>query len=367
MTRTLSARRCAWRGLLLDEARHFFGKDAVKALLERMAEHGLNVFHWHLTDDQGWRPDLPGMPELVRFGAMRASSPRPGEDASSDGVPYGPFFYTARDIREIVDFAGALGIRVVPEIDLPGHVRALLAAHPELACEGAEFPREPLCTWGVCEDVLCAGSDEAVDFCGRVLEAVCDLFPSEFVHLGGDECPTARWRSCPRCRERIRAEGLPDEAALQGWLTRRLAEKLAARGRRTVVWNEALRRGGLPPSAVVQVWCGNPAAEAAAAARKGHDVVLSPVQETYFTLPEGRPGDPYRYRAWVLENGWTLPADRVRAFDPFSFVPPDLAGRVLGGECCAWSESIHDRAELEYKVLGRLAAFGEALNRLLCN
>ena len=239
MTRTLSARRCAWRGLLLDEARHFFGKDAVKALLERMAEHGLNVFHWHLTDDQGWRLDLPGMPELVRFGAMRASSPRPGEDASSDGVPYGPFFYTARDIREIVGFAGALGIRVVPEIDLPGHVRALLAAHPELACEGAEFPREPLCTWGVCEDV----------------------------------------------------------------------------------------------------------------------------QETYFTLPEGRPGDPYRYRAWVLENGWTLPADRVRAFDPFSFVPPDLSGRVLGGECCAWSESIHDRAELEYKVLGRLAAFGEALNR----
>ena len=360
-------RRVQWRGFLLDEARHFFGKEAVKALLERMAAHGLNVFHWHLTDDQGWRIDLPGMPELVRFGARRSSSPPPGEDNTSDGTPYGPFFYTADDIREIVAFASDLGIDVVPEIDLPGHVRALLAAHPEFACEGVRLPREPLCSYGICPDVLCPGSDAAVAFCERLLDAVCGLFPSEFIHLGGDECPTARWKACLRCQARIRSEGLPNESALQGWLMRRLVERLAGRGRRAVVWNEALACGDLPPSTIVQAWNSDAAADAAAAARKGHDVILSPLRETYFSIPEGLPDDPYRYRAWVMKNGWTLPAGRVRAFDPFAYVPPELSSKVLGGECCAWSEVIHDRAELEYKVFRRLAAFGEAMRRTSAN
>ena len=357
----MNSQALQWRGFLLDEARHFFGKEAVKALLEPMAAHGLNVFHWHLTDDQGWRIDLPGMPELVRFGARRSSSPPPGEDDSSDGTPYGPFFYTADDIREIVSFSSDLGIDVVPEIDIPGHVRALLAAHPEFACEGVSVPREPLCSYGVCEDVLCLGNDAAVAFCARLLDAACGLFPSDFIHLGGDECPTTRWKACPRCQARMRAEGLLDEAALQGWLTRRLVRHLEGRGRRAVVWNEALHCGALPPSVVVQVWQGDAAAAAAAAARKGHDVILSPMLETYFSIPEGIPGDPYRYRAWVMQNGWTLPAGRVRAFDPLAYVPPELSGRVLGGECCAWTEVVHDRAELEYKVSSRLAAFGDAL------
>ena len=189
------------------------------------------------------------------------------------------------------------------------------------------------------------------------------LFPSGFLHLGGDECPTTRWKACPRCQTRMRAEGLPDESALLGWLTRRLVRHLEGRGRRAVVWNEALHCGALPPSVVVQVWQGDAAADAAAAARKGHDVILSPMLETYFSIPEGLPGDPYRYRAWVMKNGWTLPAGRVRAFDPLAYVPPELSGKVLGAECCAWSEVIHDRAELEYKVSSRLAAFGEAMLR----
>ena len=361
-------RHAKWRGFLLDEARHFFGKEAVKALLERMAADGLNVFHWHLTDDQGWRIDLPGMPELVRFGARRSSSPTPeGGDMSSDGTPYGPFFYTEDEIRELVAFASGLGITVVPEIDLPGHVRALLAAHTEFACEGVSLPREPLCTFGICNDVLCLGNDDAVAFCERLLDSVCDLFPSEFIHLGGDECPTTRWKACPRCQARIRSEDLPNESALQGWLMRRLVEQLARRGRRAVAWNEILACGDLPSSTVVQAWNDDAAADAAAAARKGHDVILSPLRETYFSIPEGLPGDPYRYRAWVMKNGWTLPAGRVRAFDPFAYVPPELSGKVLGGECCAWSEVIHDRAELEYKVSHRLAAFGEAMRRVSAN
>ena len=351
-----------WRGFMLDEARHFFGKDAVKALMERMAAHGLNVFHWHLTDDQGWRIDLPGMPELARFGATRRSSPIPGGgDESSDGKRYGPFSYTVGDIREIVAFASGLGIDVVPEIDLPGHSRALLAAHPEFSCAGESLIREPLCAFGICEDVLCAGNDEAIDYCGRVLEAVCDLFPSKFVHIGGDECPTARWEACPKCRARMRKEGFSDVAPLQGFLARRFIDILARRGRRAVVWNELLKRGDIPASAVVQVWCGDAAADATAAVQKGHDVILSPMLDTYFSIPEGIPGDPYHYRAWVVKHGWTLPASRVRAFDPFALVSPGLSGRLLGAECCAWTESIHDRAELEYKVLNRLAAFGDAM------
>ncbi len=350
-----------WHGFMLDEARHFFGKEEVKRILERMAAVDLNVFHWHLTDDQGWRIDLPEMPELAQFGAVRPSSPIRGEDTSSDGTPYGPFFYTAEDIREIIAFAADRGITVVPEIDLPGHVRALLASHPELACEGVPIPRQPLCTYGICEDVLCIGNDETVAFCERILDAVCGLFPSEFIHLGGDECPTTRWKACPRCQARIRGKGLPNETALQGWLMHRLVEHLAGRGRRAVVWNEALRCGDLPSATVIQVWCGDAAADATAAARKGHDVVLSPMRETYLSIPEGLPNDPYHYRAWVLRNGWTLPAERVRAFNPLVFVPPELSGKVLGGECCAWTEVIHDCAELEYKVLNRLAAFGTAM------
>ncbi len=353
--------RAVWRGFMLDEARHFFGKDEVKRILGRMASLDLNVFHWHLTDDQGWRIDLPGMPELAAFGARRPSSPKPGDDLSSDGTPYGPFFYTEEDIREIVAFAAARGISVIPEIDLPGHVRALLASHPELACEGVAIPREPLCTYGVCEDVLCAGRDGTVAFCERILDTVCDLFPSELIHLGGDECPTTRWKACPLCQARLRAEGLPNETALQGWLMRHFVEHLARRGRRAVTWNESLNCGALPSSTVIQVWRGDAAADAAAAARKGHDVVLSPLRETYLSIPEGLPEDPCHYRAWVLRNGWTLPAERVRAFNPFSYLPCDFSHHVLGGECCAWTEMIHDCDELEYKVLNRLAAFGNAM------
>jgi hexosaminidase len=350
-----------WTGFMLDEGRHFFGKETVLAYLDRLAELGFDTFHWHLTEDQGWRLDLPGMPELARCGSVRPSSPLPGEDTSSDGTPYGPFFYTPDDVREVVDYASARAIRVVPEIDLPGHTRALLAAHPEFTCVGATPPRHPWNAYGVCEDVLCAGNDTALAFCERILDAVCDLFPSEFIHIGGDECPRKHWKACPLCQARIRAEGLTDEAALQGWVTRRLVAHLARRGRRAVGWSEILTGGDLPSSTVIQLWHGDIAADAAAAVQKGHDIILSPLHDTYLSIPEGLPNDPYRYRAWVMESGMVLPSARLRAFDPLSFVPPAYADKVLGGECCAWTECIHDRAELDYKVWNRLAAFAEGM------
>ena len=272
-----AAPRFAWRGFMLDEARHFFGKETVKAYLDRMAELKLNVFHWHLTDDQGWRIDIPGMPELVKYGAVRPSSPTPGNDCDTDDTPYGPFFYTVGDIREVIAHASARGITIVPEIDFPGHTRALLAAHPE--------------------------------------------------------------------------------HELQGWVTRRMVRYIASKGRRAIGWTEILAGGELPRGTVIQSWLGPEGT--LEALKKGHNVILSPFEWTYFTLPEGLPGDPYKYRFWVKDK--LLPASKVRAFDPHAGIPDEYRRQVLGAECCAWSETLRDRAELEYKTLHRLPAFAAAL------
>ena len=356
--RTLpDAERFAWRGLMLDEARHFFGKETVKAYLDRMAELKLNVFHWHLTDDQGWRIDIPGMPELVKYGAVRPSSPTPGNDTDTDDTPYGPFFYTVEDIREVIAHASARGITVVPEIDFPGHTRALLAAHPEFACESANLNRVPWCNYGVCNDVICAGNEEALCAYERILDAVIAIFPGAYVHIGGDECPKVRWKACPKCQARIKAEGLKDEHALQGWVTRRMVRYIASKGRRAIGWTEILAGGELPKGTVIQSWLGPEGT--LEALKKGHDVILSPFEWTYFTLPEGLPGDPYKYRFWVKDK--LLPASKVRAFDPHAGIPDEYRRQVLGAECCAWSETLCDRAELEYKTLHRLPAFAAAL------
>lgn len=351
----------AWRGFHLDEARHFFGKQTVKDYLERMHGLKLNVFHWHLTDDQGWRLDVPGFPELVRYGARRSSTPVPDSAKSvldSDGKSYGPFFYTPEDVREIIAFATARGIRIVPEFDLPGHVRALLAAHPEFSCEG-DLKREPWTDWGVCKDVLCAGNDDALAYCERVLDAIMEIFPSEYVHIGGDECPKDAWRNCPKCQARIRAMGLKDEEALQGWVTMRFVRHVTSRGKRPIGWDEILKGGDLPQETIIQNWHGS--ALAAEAARRGHDVIQSPCEWTYFTFPEGLPGDSYHYRSWVA--GKNLSAEKMRSFSPVADVPEALRKHIIGAECCLWSEFVHDRKELDFKTGNRLAAFAEALSR----
>ena len=346
-----------WRGFMLDEARHFFGKETVKSYLDRMAEHKLNVFHWHLTDDQGWRIDLPGFPELVQYGARRSGTPVAGSNTQSDGKPYGPFFYTPEDIREIVEYADRLGIRVVPEIEFPGHVRALLAAHPEFACDPKRIVREPWCEFGVAKDVLCLGNEAAIEYCERILDQVMELFPSEFIHIGGDECPDANWQACAKCQARMQAEGLESTKALQGYFTRRIVRHVAAKGRRTIGWDEILAGGDLPSNTVIQCWRG--AKSGLAAARAGYDVVMSPSEWCYFTFREGLEGDPYKYRPWTKNR--KLSAEKMRAFSPRANFPKELKGRVLGGECCAWSEFLYSREELEYKTLTRLPAFASAL------
>lgn len=351
--------RYGWRGFMLDECRHFFGKDVVKKYLDRMAALNLNVFHWHLTEDQAWRLDIPGMPELVKYGATRSSTPTPGNNEDSDGKVYGPYFYTPADVREIVEYAAQRNICVVPEIELPGHARALLAAHPEFACEGvgSTLAREPWTHFGICKDVLCAGNDEALAFYERVLDEVMKMFPSEFIHIGGDECPKDNWKKCPKCQARIKALGLKDEHALQGWVTTRMANYVASKGRRAIGWDEVLDGADLPKSTVIQSWHG--AEGGIAAAKRGHDVIMSPCEWTYFTFAEGLKGDPYKYRPWV--RGKFLPAAKMRAFSPEAGVPEEFRHHILGAECCAWSEVLCDVKELEYKTLHRLPAFAEAM------
>ena len=241
-----------WRGVMLDEGRHFFGKEAVLRLLEQMALLKLNVFHWHLTEDQGWRIELPGFPELIEWGATRPSSPIRPTQNTPDGIPYGPCFYTADEIREIVDFAARLHIRVVPEIEFPGHIRALLAARPDFLCHGFTLDeRAPWPSYDICKDVLCVGNDEAIRYLEAIFDEVLALFPGDVIHIGGDEAPVDHWKDCPLCQARMKAEGLHHERELQNWITRHFVRYLGERGRRVCGWDE-IAEAGLPAGAIIQ-------------------------------------------------------------------------------------------------------------------
>ncbi len=361
-----------WRGLHLDESRHFFGKDAVKALIARIAAHKLNVFHWHLTDDQGWRIDVPGYPELVKYGAVRSASPRRGthpsrgsvaENAEAlDGERYGPYWYSEADIREIVAYAAERHVTIVPEIELPGHVYAALAAYPRFAC----FPenlsaRDPRTIWGIEKDVLCIGNGEAVAFMEDVLDYVCRVFPGGFVHIGGDECPADRWEVCGKCRAFREANGLSTAADQQAWVTRHFAEFLAERGRRAVGWDECLA-GDVPESVVGMCWrdpgcagAGQAILPPAEALRRGHELVMSPNSYCYLDYGQGLENDPLQYARR------TLTLERAYGFDPCAGIPAELHGRVLGGQGDNWTEYTWNAEELDQKIWPRAAALAECL------
>jgi len=362
-----------WRGLMIDEARHFLGKDTVKRVIELMALHKLNVLHWHLTDDQGWRIDLPRFPGLVASGSVRPASVRMGgwckwQDGEpvyeTDGERYGPFYYTPDDIREILACAKAHHVTVVPEIEFPGHVRALLAAYPQYGCRGAALKREPRIFWSIEKDVLCVGNAEAVAFAEAVLDEVCRLFPdSPYVHIGGDECPRERWKSCPKCQALMKREGLKDESELQVWLTTRLVRHLERRGRRAVGWDEILA-GDVPRSTVGMSWRPNASHGAktafvapAEAVARGNDVVLTPVDFCYLSLPQGIAQDPFLYYS---PNG-RLTLERAYCFDPCAGIPDSGRRHVLGGQASVWGEFVWNRYDLEWKTWPRACAIAEAL------
>ena len=367
-----------WRGLMLDEARHFLGKSVVLRTMDLMAMHKLNVFHWHLVDDQGWRIEIKRYPELVEYGAVRPCSVKMGAHAMwlppdkklsylHDTEKYGPFFYTQEDVREILAYANARHITVVPEIELPGHVRALLAAHPEFSCKG-DLPRIPRINWSIEEDVLCVGNDAAVKFLEEVFDEVCTLFPdTPYIHIGGDECPRVRWKSCPKCQARMKAEGMKDEGGLQAWITSHFVRYLEEKGRRAVGWDEILA-GDVPTSAVGMTWrmsASNGAkthyVSAADAAARGHDMVMTPNALCYLSYPQFAQGDPFPYYTVVTEPGRILTLEKAYTFDPVADIPEAERGHVIGGQACVWGEYVRTIFDFEWKLWPRGCAIAEAL------
>ncbi|MEU6661024.1 beta-N-acetylhexosaminidase [Streptomyces sp. NPDC046821] len=349
------APRFAWRGLMLDVSRHFMPKDGVLRYLDLLAAHKLNVFHLHLTDDQGWRVEIKRHPKLTEVGAWRSRT-KFGHRASPlwDERPHGGF-YTQDDIREIVAYAAERHIRVVPEIDVPGHSQSAIAAYPELGNTDVVDTASLTVwdNWGINPNVL-APTDATLRFYEGVFEEILDLFPvdvSPFVHIGGDECPKEQWKRSPAAQARIAELGLKDEDELQSWFIRHFATWLTARGRRLIGWGEILE-GGLAPGAAVASWRGY--AAGITAARAGHDVVMCPQEYVYLDHRQA-PGDDE-----PMPIGWVRTLEDVYRFEP---VPPQLteseARHVLGTQACVWTEVMDSQARVDYQTFPRLAAFAE--------
>lgn len=343
--------RFAWRGLLLDVARHYFPPEFLKRLVDLMALHKLNRLQLHLTDDQGWRLEIKKYPRLTSIGSIRKESPKKGAPNTGDGQPYGPFFYTQQQMRELVAYAQARHVTIVPEIEIPGHFRGALAAYPEYSCTGGPF--EVRTRWGIEPDILCVGNDAAIAFAQDILTEVASVFPGQFIHIGGDEAPTDRWQKCPKCQARLRAEHLKEVRQLQGWLNRRLEEHLNRLGRRLIGWDEILE-GGLAPGATVMSWRGTRGG--LTAAKAGHDVVMSPTSHCYFDYAQSKnPGEPESIGGFV-------PLETVYSYEPIpSGLPAGQRQHILGGQGNVWTEFISTPSEVEYFAFPRAAALAEVL------
>jgi len=366
------APKYGWRGILIDDCRHFFGKETVKAYLDLMAYHKLNRMHWHLTDDQGWRLEIPGYPELVKYGAVRSFSPKHGTRPhfkkpqdwakASDQTKYGPFYYSVADIKEIVAYAAERHITIVPEIELPGHFQAVLAGYPEFACFPDTKHRDPLCVWGISENVMCLGNDKAVKFMEDVLDYVCKAFPGDVIHIGGDECPQVRWKTCPKCQARIKSEGLNGVQDLQPWATSRYVKFLEKRGKRALGWDEYLL-GEVPKSAIGMSWraggggAGHKFLTPKECVERGHDLVMTPRTHCYLDYGQGlkKGTDPFQY------IGGCVTLAKAYSFDPCAGVPEALRSHILGGQGNNWSEYTWEKKDLDWKVWPRTCALAEAM------
>ena len=347
-----------YRGFMLDVSRHFFDAATVKEIIDILALHNLDIFHWHLTDDQGWRIPIDAYPELTKKGSWRAGSPlmeSPEDGEHHDGVPVSGA-YTKDEIREVVRYAAGRGITVIPEIDLPGHMMAALAAYPELGCTGG--PYEVATRYGVLDDVLCAGKESTRVFIKTVLEEVMDLFPSKYIHLGGDECPKVRWEQCPDCQAKIRELGLKDadgkskENRLQSWLMDEAAKILAARGRKMIAWNDVLcdwgdKVCGTPSTNTVIAGWMRPSSTRIAA-EEGYPVIFCPCGYLYFSAKE--------FNALPLQECLERVYDMPSLFDGLTEAEADM---ILGMQACIWAERVCDKEDLEWKLLPRLAALAE--------
>jgi len=345
--------RFAYRGMHLDVGRHFFPVDFIKRYIDLLALHKFNRFHWHLTEDQGWRIEIKKYPELQTVAACRDETlvGHYGDQPHQfDGKKY-CHYYTQEEIREIVDYAQKRFVTIVPEIEMPGHSQAALAAYPELGCTGG--PYEPAKIWGIFPDVYCAGNEQTFRFLDDVLEEVCALFPGQYIHIGGDECPKDRWKACPKCQKRMQDEGLKDEHELQSYFIRRAESMLAKHGKKLIGWDEILE-GGLPPTATVMSWRGTEGG--IAAAKAGHDVIMTPGSHCYFDHYQSDPSTE------PLAIGGFTTLTRVYSYEP---VPEELteaeAQHILGAQGNVWTEYMETTEQVEYMAFPRACALSEVL------
>ncbi|MDA9554908.1 family 20 glycosylhydrolase [Pelobium sp.] len=347
--------RFAYRGLHLDVSRHFFSVDFIKKYIDFMATYKLNNFHWHLTDDQGWRIEIKKYPKLTEVGAYRAQTLVGNYHDRMpqwfDGNPYGGF-YTQEEIKEVVAYAAKKYINVIPEIEMPGHSMAALAAYPELACGNNPGPFKTAEKWGVFPDIYCAGKDYTFDFLENVLTEVMDLFPSKYIHIGGDEAPKTAWKACPYCQKRIKKEKLKDEEALQSYFIHRIEKFVNSKGRSIIGWDEILE-GGLAPNATVMSWRG--VAGGIAAAKQKHTVIMSPsTNGLYLDHVQGRSDQE------PVSIGGDGRIAKIYAYDP---VPSSLTAAeqpyILGMQANLWTEYVASTAKAEYLLFPRIMAVAE--------
>ena len=351
--------RFGYRGLMLDVSRHFSDVEMVKRTIDMLALHQLNIFHWHLTDDQGWRIEIKSHPELTEIGAWRDDTVvgryLGGTDYPTDGKRHGGF-YTQEQIREIVAYARERYIEIIPEIDLPGHTSAVLAAYPQLGCEDKEY--KVANRWGVIRDVLCAGNPASLDLFKDIMDEVCELFPGKYIHLGGDECVKERWKACPKCQRKIRELGLKDgsryskEDYLQSWFMGEVASFVQSKGKRVIGWDEILE--GVPmDDSVIMSWRGTEGG--ITAARMGHDVVMTPTSDMYF--------DQSQTLASQLEEipvGGFINVMKVYSYEPLpASLTPEQQKHILGCQANVWCEYMPEERIRQYQILPRLAALSE--------
>ena len=337
----------AYRGFMFDMGRHIFGVQDLKETLDILAMHKINKFHWHLTEDQGWRIEIKKYPKLTEIGSVRKSSPV-GRNEGQDGKPYGGYF-TQDEVRDVVKYAAERFITVIPEIEIPGHSVAALAAYPELGCTGEQY--EVLTWWGIDERVICPGKEQSFTFLEDVLTEVMDLFPSEYIHIGGDECPKTVWHKCPDCRKRMKAEGLKNEAELQSYVTARVEKFLNDHGRKIIGWDEILE-GGVTPSATVMAWRGPQ--YGIKAAKQGNHVIMAPNTHCYLDYYQSRDtkNEP-------LSIGGYLPLEKTYSLDPYDKLNDAERKYILGVQGNLWTEYISEYDHAQYMALPRLSAIAE--------
>ena len=342
--------RFVHRGMMLDCSRHFFPLEFVKRYIDLIAMHNMNVFHWHLSDDQGWRIEIKKYPELTIKGSRRSGTVIGYNTAIDDSIPYGGY-YTQEQAREIVEYARQRYVTVIPEIDMPGHMLAVLATYPELGCTGG--PYEVGHRWGIYKDVLCVGNDKIYDFCEGVLDEIMQIFPSKLIHIGGDETPTEVWEKCPKCIKRAEDNNMTVKQ-VQSYFTSRIEKYVNSRGRRIIGWDEILG-GDISQSAVIQSW--RDTKHGRIAAEAGHDVIMSPTSHCYFDYSQA---DEKNSKYEPTLCGGYIPVEKVYAFEPCDEnLPESYRPHILGVQANIWAEYLLYPNQVEYQALPRMAALAE--------